>query len=97
MLKTEKFVKVTKKINFIAEHPADDKFIECAQAAANYIVSGEKHLLEAVRYKKTQIVLVRVSSSHGKQKIINAKQKIIAFWSILQGFLLPDPRELFVP
>ena len=60
MLKTEKFVKVTKRINFIAEHPADDKFIECAQAAgANYIVSGEKHLLEAVRYKKTQIVLVK--------------------------------------
>ena len=59
MLKIAKFVKVTKKINFIAEHPADDKFIECAQAAgANYIVSRDKHLLEAVRYKKTQIVSV---------------------------------------
>ena len=34
-----KFFKVTKKINVVLEHPADDKYIECALAAnANYIV-----------------------------------------------------------
>ncbi len=60
VLKIAKFVKVTKRINFILEHPADDKFIECAQAAgAKYIVSGDKHLLKSVRYKKTQIVSVK--------------------------------------
>ncbi len=33
VLKIAKFVKVTKKLNVVKEHPADDKFIECAQAA----------------------------------------------------------------
>ncbi|MGA2386707.1 MAG: putative toxin-antitoxin system toxin component, PIN family [Candidatus Bathyarchaeia archaeon] len=59
VLKIAKFVKVTKRINFIVEHPADNKFIECAQAAgADYIVSGDKHLLKVVCYKKTQLVSV---------------------------------------
>ena len=59
MLKNAKFVNVTKRINFIVEHPADDKFIECAQAAgADYIVSGDKNLLKVACYKKTQIVSV---------------------------------------
>jgi len=59
VLKIAKFVKVTKRINFIVEHLADDKFIECARAAgAHYIVSGDKHLLKVACYKKTQIVSV---------------------------------------
>jgi predicted nucleic acid-binding protein len=59
VLKTAKFVKVTKKLHVVKEHPADDKFIECAQAAgADYIVSGDKHLLKVACYKKTQIVSV---------------------------------------
>lgn len=37
----------------------DDKFIECAFAAgADYIVSGDKHLLKVACYKKTQIASV---------------------------------------
>lgn len=59
VLKIAKFVKVTKKLHVVEEHSADDKFIECAQAAnADYIVSGDKHLLKVACYKKTQIVSV---------------------------------------
>ena len=59
VLKIAKFVKVTKKLNVVVEHPADDKFIECASAVgADYIVSGDKHLLKVSCYKKTQIVSV---------------------------------------
>jgi putative PIN family toxin of toxin-antitoxin system len=57
VLKIAKFVKVTKKVNIVHEHPADDKFIECALAAgAEYIVSGDKHLLNVGCHKKTQIL-----------------------------------------
>jgi putative PIN family toxin of toxin-antitoxin system len=59
VLKIVKFVEVTNKVNVVLEHPADDKFIECALAArADYIVSGDKHLLKVGSYKKTQIVSV---------------------------------------
>ena len=59
VLKIGKFVKTTKKLNVVEEHPADDKFIECALAAgAEYIVSGDKHLLKIANYKKIQILTV---------------------------------------
>ena len=59
VLKIGKFVKIAKKVNVVEEHPADDKFIECALAAgAEYIVSGDKHLLKIVNYKKIQILAV---------------------------------------
>lgn len=59
VLRIGKFVKVSKRVNVVKEHPADDKVIECAYAAgADYIVSGDKHLLKVARYKKTQIVSV---------------------------------------
>jgi putative PIN family toxin of toxin-antitoxin system len=60
VLKIAKFVKVTKKLHVVEEHSADDKFIECAQSAnADYIISGDKHLLKVACYKETQIVSVR--------------------------------------
>jgi len=59
VLKVVKFVKVTEKVNVVVEHPADDKFIECALAAgADYIVSGDKHMLKIGGYKKTPILSV---------------------------------------
>jgi len=59
VLKIAKFVEVTTKLKIVLEHPADDKFIECAKAAgARYIVSGDNHLLKIASYKKTQIVSV---------------------------------------
>jgi putative PIN family toxin of toxin-antitoxin system len=59
VLKVVKFVEVTKTVKVVLEHPADDKFIDCALAArADYIVSGDKHLLKVGSYKKTRIVSV---------------------------------------
>ena len=59
VLKIVRFVRVTKPVKAVFEHPADDKFIECASAArADYIVSGDKHLLTVGYYEKTQILSV---------------------------------------
>lgn len=59
VLKTAKFVKVTNKLQVIHEHPADNKFIESALAAkAEYIVSGDKHLLNIVAFGKIKMVSV---------------------------------------
>lgn len=59
VLKIDPFVKVTKKLRVVEERSADDKFIECAQAAgAEYIISGDNHLLKVACYKKMQIVSV---------------------------------------
>jgi len=59
ILKIVNFVKVTKKFNVVLEHSADDKFIDCALAAgADYIVSGDKHLLKIVCYEKNPILSV---------------------------------------
>ncbi|MCL2134537.1 MAG: putative toxin-antitoxin system toxin component, PIN family [Candidatus Bathyarchaeota archaeon] len=59
ILKSTKFVETTTELKIIKEHPADDKIIECAVSAkADYIVSGDKHLLNVVAYQKTQILPV---------------------------------------
>jgi putative PIN family toxin of toxin-antitoxin system len=59
VLKNANFVEVTTNLNVIKEHPADDKIIECAASAkADYIVSGDKHLLNVGSYKKVQIISV---------------------------------------
>jgi putative PIN family toxin of toxin-antitoxin system len=55
-----KLVEVTTKIHVVPEDPADDKFLECAvDSKANYIVSGDEHLLKIGSYKRTRIVSVR--------------------------------------
>ena len=57
VLRIAKFVEVANKLEVIQEHPADNKILECALAAkADYIVSGDKHLLNVGAYKKTKIV-----------------------------------------
>lgn len=44
-------------INVVQDDPDDDLFIECALAAdADYIISGDKHLLDLKRYGKVKIV-----------------------------------------
>jgi putative PIN family toxin of toxin-antitoxin system len=59
VLKIGKFIQATRKVHVVVEHPADDKFVECALAAnAAYIVSGDKHLLKVGSYKKTRILPV---------------------------------------
>lgn len=50
-------VKIAKKIEVIHEDPDDDKFIECAvSCGADYIVSGDKHLLKLQEYEGIKII-----------------------------------------
>ena len=59
VLKIVRFVQVTRRVKVVLEHPEDDKFIECAlEAKADYVVSGDKHLLNVGNYKKIQVVSV---------------------------------------
>ena len=59
VLKAGQFVQVTKKVSVVREHPADDKYIECGLAAnADYIVSGDRHLLKVVNYGKMRLLSV---------------------------------------
>jgi uncharacterized protein len=48
------------KLNIIKEDVQDNKILECALAAgADIIVSGDKHLTELGKYKKTRILTPR--------------------------------------
>jgi uncharacterized protein len=59
VLKIAKFAQVFSKVEVINEHAADNKFLECASASkADYIVSGDKHVLNVSSYKKTKILTV---------------------------------------
>lgn len=45
------------KISIIDRDPSDNIFLECAVASsANYIVSGDHHLLDLKKYKKIRII-----------------------------------------
>ena len=51
------FVETSIKLNIIDEDPADNRIIECAAITdADYIISGDRHLLSLGRYGKTRIV-----------------------------------------
>lgn len=70
VLRIGKFVKVAKKANVVREHPADDKFLGCALAAgADYVISGDKHLLKVACYRKTKILTV-----HEFLRVLEAKR-----------------------
>ncbi|MGD9162030.1 MAG: putative toxin-antitoxin system toxin component, PIN family [Desulfobacteraceae bacterium] len=46
-----------KRINIVKKDPDDNRILECALAAdAEFIISGDKHLLELMKYKNTQII-----------------------------------------
>lgn len=47
-------------VTVIAEDPSDNKFLACAEAGdANYIISGDRHLLGLGKFKKTRILSPR--------------------------------------
>ena len=47
------------KLKVIKEDPDDDKFLSCAvQGKADYIISGDSHLLELKSYQKIPIITV---------------------------------------
>ena len=51
-------VKPSFKLDIIKEDPADNKFLECAlMVKAEYIVSGDKHLLKLKMYENIKIIL----------------------------------------
>ena len=50
-------VKITKRIQAVPDDPDDDKFIECAVSCkADFIVSGDKHLLDMKEYHGIKIL-----------------------------------------
>jgi len=60
MLRVARMVEVTKNIELIKEDPADNKFLECAlDGKADYIVSGDGHLLGIGQYQSIRILTVR--------------------------------------
>ena len=57
--KVGKRVEINNKLKVIDDDPDDDKFIETAAASnADFIVSGDKHLLRLKEYKNCKIVTV---------------------------------------
>ena len=62
VLKIGKLVQVTSKasqVEIVKEDPSDNKFIQCAIASgADFIVSGDKHLLLVKKFGKTRILSV---------------------------------------
>lgn len=57
---TSKIVEPTVKLTVINEDVEDNKILECALAAgAGIIVSGDKHLLDLRKYRKTRILTPR--------------------------------------
>ena len=53
-------VKVKKIAKIIKEDPDDNKFLACAiYGKANFIISGDKHLLKIKKYKDTSIISVK--------------------------------------
>jgi len=55
-----KIVEPKVKLNVVNEDQADNKILECALAAsAEIIISGDKHLLELGKFKKTKILTHR--------------------------------------
>jgi putative PIN family toxin of toxin-antitoxin system len=50
-------VNVNQSLNIIDEDPGDNKVIECALSAkAEFIISGDKHLLELKKFKEIEIL-----------------------------------------
>ncbi len=59
VMRKGKLIEVLTKVDCAPEDPSDNKFIECASAGeADYVVSGDKHLLKIGNYKKIKILPV---------------------------------------
>ena len=53
-------IKPSVKINIVADDPEDNKIIECAiSCGADYVVTGDKHLLDLDEYRRIKIVTAR--------------------------------------
>lgn len=57
LLKSSIKIIPSKKLNIIVADPDDNMFLECAiEGECNYIVSGDKHLLDLEEYKGIKIL-----------------------------------------
>jgi len=53
------------EVKLIAEDPQDNKILECALAAgADYVVTGDSHLLKLGKFKQTTIIKPRAFLDH---------------------------------
>jgi len=60
ILKSSILIKPKFKLSVIKEDPEDNKILDCAlQSKADFIVSGDKHLLKLKKFKKTKIITPR--------------------------------------
>ncbi len=63
------FVNASKTIDVVLEDPEDNRILECAvEAEANYIITGDFHLLKLSKYRNIEVVnsgafLERLSSA----------------------------------
>jgi putative PIN family toxin of toxin-antitoxin system len=59
LLKKSKIVSDTPHFKAVSEDPDDDKVLDTAyNGKADYIVTGDRHLLALKRFKRTQILTV---------------------------------------
>lgn len=57
ILRLSSIVDVKSTVRVVEQDPSDNTVLACAQqASADFIVSGDKHLLQVRRYGKTKIV-----------------------------------------
>ena len=60
ILSIANLIETKSKIIFIKEDPDDDKFLEAAvDGKAEYIISGDRHLLDLTQFDKIRIVKAR--------------------------------------
>lgn len=58
-------IKITSRVNIITADPSDDKFLACAlDGRADYIVSGDRHLLSLGQFRHIPILTARQFLTH---------------------------------
>lgn len=60
LLEISEIVVPQKRVSIIKEDPSDNKILECAsEGKADYIISGDEHLLKLEKFRGIQIVKAR--------------------------------------
>lgn len=60
ILRNSILIKPNISLNVIKEDTEDNKFIECAVSGkADYLITGDKHLLKIKKYQKVEIIKVK--------------------------------------
>lgn len=68
LLEASQMVFPEEQINEIKDDPKDNKFLECAaEAKAQFIVSGDRHLLKLGQFRRTKILSAKQFLSKNRQ------------------------------